>query len=354
MARASSREAPSARRPAKPATTAGSASKTIVAGAEASASKAAASIALRARRSTLRGRPRRRLKTRRGRHASIIDARNHAYTFHTDPGFSFGEGWYLAAAAALDEGVAVQIEPGKSQTPQAERFLCDCRPECSADFVSPAPTCEQASPGDRGSKPSAPTHSPPSGGSRAAFLGDAPIPRSRSSIGPIGRMASASLKRNKVLLWVRRGAHHPTTEHERPQSSSTSSRRALAARARTRPRRRRRPSTAQRSDGRCGHHALAGRSPSSRAPRCDAAQLQLFEHLKRAHALVGQLGVTTAGMDGPALMGLETMYLTAAPNVRMCEWVGSIPGYQEVVRSEGYLERISDTLRRWAMTRHRE
>ena len=59
-------------------------------------------------------------------------------------------------------------------------------------------------------------------------------------------------------------------------------------------------------------------------------------------------------MDGPALMGLPTMYLTAAPNVRMGEWGGSIPGYQEIVRGEGYLERISDTLRQWATTRHRE
>ena len=54
----------------------------------------------------------------------IVDERNHAYTFHTDPGFSFGEGWYLAAAAVL-AGVAIQIEPGKPQTPQAERFLQD-------------------------------------------------------------------------------------------------------------------------------------------------------------------------------------------------------------------------------------
>jgi hypothetical protein len=78
------------------------------------------------------------------------------------------------------------------------------------------------------------------------------------------------------------------------------------------------------------------------------AQLQLFEHLKRAHGLVGQLGVTTAGMDGPALMGLPTMYLTDTSNVRMREWVGAVPGYREVVRGEGYLERVSDTLRRWA------
>ena len=78
------------------------------------------------------------------------------------------------------------------------------------------------------------------------------------------------------------------------------------------------------------------------------SQLQLFEHLKRAHGLVGQVGVTTAGMDGPALMGLPTLYLTDAPNVRMRAWVGAVPGYRELVRGESYLERTSDTLRQWA------
>ena len=78
------------------------------------------------------------------------------------------------------------------------------------------------------------------------------------------------------------------------------------------------------------------------------AQLQLFEHLRRAHGLCGQLGVTTAGMDGPALMGLPTMYLTEAPNVRLGTWVGAIPGYREVVRDDSHLEQVSRTLRRWA------
>ena len=78
------------------------------------------------------------------------------------------------------------------------------------------------------------------------------------------------------------------------------------------------------------------------------AQLQLFEHLKGAHGLVGQLGVTTAGMDGPALMGLRTMYLTDEPNPRLGTWVGAVPGYQEVVRDGSHLERISRTLERWA------
>ena len=80
------------------------------------------------------------------------------------------------------------------------------------------------------------------------------------------------------------------------------------------------------------------------------AQLQLFEYLSEAHALVGQVGVTTAGMDGPALMGLPTLYLTNKPNVRLGAWVGAVPGYQEHVRGERDLERIGETLRQWALT----
>jgi hypothetical protein len=78
------------------------------------------------------------------------------------------------------------------------------------------------------------------------------------------------------------------------------------------------------------------------------AQLELFEHLRHAHGLVGQLGVTTAGMDGPALMGLPTLYLTDAPNVRLGRWVGAVPEYHEVVRNGSHLEAIGSTLLRWA------
>ena len=78
------------------------------------------------------------------------------------------------------------------------------------------------------------------------------------------------------------------------------------------------------------------------------AQLQLFEQLRRAHDLAGQIGVTTAGMDGPALVGLPTAYLTEVPNVRMGQWVGAVPGYQEIVRRDGYLERVSEVFGRWA------
>ena len=64
--------------------------------------------------------------------------------------------------------------------------------------------------------------------------------------------------------------------------------------------------------------------------------------------MIGQLGVTTAGMDGPALMGMPTLYLADAPNVRMRAWVGAVPGYRELVRGENYLERISHRLTQWA------
>jgi hypothetical protein len=93
---------------------------------------------------------------------------------------------------------------------------------------------------------------------------------------------------------------------------------------------------------------LFWKDPIFRQADTRRAQLQFFEHLRTAHGVVGQLGVTTAGMDGPALMGLPTLYLTDEPNVRMREWVGAVPGYREIVRENGYLEELSRTLCAWA------
>jgi hypothetical protein len=76
-------------------------------------------------------------------------------------------------------------------------------------------------------------------------------------------------------------------------------------------------------------------------------QLQLFEHLRRAHGLVGQVGVTSAGMDGPALMGLPTVYISEETYPRFRRWVGAVPGYQEMVRAGDYMTRIRQTLERW-------
>jgi hypothetical protein len=92
---------------------------------------------------------------------------------------------------------------------------------------------------------------------------------------------------------------------------------------------------------------LFWKDPVFRGDDARRAQLQFFEHLREAHDVVGQLGVTTAGMDGPALMGMPTMYLTDAPNVRLGAWVGAVPGYREIVRESGYLDRVSGGLTEW-------
>ncbi|WP_437836934.1 hypothetical protein [Sorangium sp. So ce1153] len=275
----------------------------------------------------------------------IIGERNHAYTFHTDNGFSFGEGWYVAAAAVL-EGAAIQVEPGKAVTPQAEAFLRDAglsdhlqayrsRPRAmkqTTEIVARAFKAEPSSAQRR---------------LRAAFLGDAPIPESvtgwvdrRLAEPPAGEPC-----RRKVLLWIREGLHHPhrnTTLAELLELANLVRRTGLV------------PVLTGDAllDGQVPEGAvdmtLFWKDPTFRQLDMRRAQLQFFEHLKRAHGLVGQLGVTTAGMDGPALMGLPTMYLTDAPNVRMREWVGALPGYQEIVRETDHLERVRRVLLEWA------
>ena len=271
----------------------------------------------------------------------IIDERNHAYTFHSDPSFSFGEGWYLAASALL-AGVAIQIEPDKPQTSPAERFLRDAglgaslvpyrsRPRANKQLTEIVAQAFRADPRSAQRR------------LRAAFLGDTPIPPAVIDFVD-GALASASTGK-KVLLWVRHSKHHPrrnTTVAE----LGTLTRRALDAKLLP---------LIFRDAVDCGE-ATAGavdltlcwKAPLFQGDEMRRAQLQLFEHLRRAHALVGQLGVTTAGMDGPALLGLPTTYLTNEPNVRMRQWVETIPGYQELVRGEDYLERVSETLLRWA------
>jgi hypothetical protein len=270
----------------------------------------------------------------------IVDERNHAYTFHADPGFSFGEGWYLAAAAVL-AGVAIQIEPGKPQTPQAERFLRDAGLSAEMPYRS---------------RPRANKHLPeivarafrvdPLSAQRklrAAFLGDAPIPP--TVIDWADRKLSGVSLGKKVLLWVRYGAHHPKRNTIYSELVELA-RRALAANCV--------PvlvGDAVRDGGVPSgtvDMTLFWKEPIFQGADMRRAQLQFFEYLRGAHGLVGQLGVTTAGMDGPALMGLPTMYLTDTPNVRLGTWVGTVPGYREIVRADGYLDRVSDQLRRWA------
>jgi hypothetical protein len=295
----------------------------------------------------------------------IVDQRNHAYTFHADPGFSFGEGWYLAAAAVL-AGVAIQIEPGQPQTAQAERFLRDAglgsllaphrsRPRANKHLPEIVARAFRADPLSAQRK------------LRAAFLGDAPV--SREIVHWVdGKLAGVSPTR-KVLLWVRYGKHHPTRNTTYPELVELA-RRALAtglvpilvgdavrdAEWSGEPATGSPALVRQASAGRLRPNeipreaidlTLFWKEPIFQGADMRRAQLQFFEHLKQAHGLAGQLGVTTASMDGPALLGLPTMYLTDAPNPRLGTWVAAVPGYREIVRGSGYLDRISDELERW-------
>jgi hypothetical protein len=273
----------------------------------------------------------------------ILDERNYAFTFHADRGFSFGEGWYIAAAGVL-AGAAIQIEPGKSASMQAERFLRDAG---LADQLQPYRA-----------RPRAPKQATELVGQafradpmaaqrklRAAFLGDAPI--ARSLIDWVEEKLARAPTTKKVLVWVRSGVHHPNRNTTFTEVldlvryiESAGLVPVLTGEA---------ASDELRREG-IVDLTLFRLDPIFQGEDARRAQLQLFECLKSMHGLVGQLGVTTAGMDGPALMGLPTMYLTDEPNVRMREWVGAVPGYVEVVRDNGYLEGVCTTLAAWAAT----
>jgi hypothetical protein len=274
----------------------------------------------------------------------IVDDRNHAYTFHTDLGFSFGEGWYLAAAAVL-AGVAIQIEPGTPGTAHAERFLRDAglrdrlrpyrsRPRANKQTTDVVARAFRADP--QGARERL----------RAAFLGEAPIaPAVSHWIDP--RLAGSG-DRRKVLLWIRDGAH----AHAHQPSRNTVFAELVELTQRVQE-----AGLLPILAGDALRHGpvpvgavdmtLFWQDPIFRGDDGRRAQLQFFEHLRDAHGVIGQLGVTTAGMDGPALMGMPTMYLTDAPNVRMRAWVGAVPGYREIVRESGYRERVSVELAEW-------
>jgi hypothetical protein len=270
----------------------------------------------------------------------IVDDRNHAYTFHTDLGFSFGEGWYLAAAGVL-AGVAIQIEPGMPGTARAERFLRDAglgdrlrpyrsRPRANkqtTDIVAHAFRVDPQGAQQR---------------LRAAFLGGAPIATAVTDW--IDSRLAGWGERQKVLVWIRDGAHHPDRNTGYSELVELTRRvqdaGLLPILVGDALRHGAVPSDA-------ADMILFWKDPVFRGDDGRRAQLQFFEHLRDAHDVVGQLGVTTAGMDGPALMGMPTMYLTDAPNVRMRAWVGAVPGYREIVRESGYLERVTGGLAEW-------
>jgi hypothetical protein len=269
----------------------------------------------------------------------IAIERNRAYTFHADPGFSFGEGWYLAAAA-LFAGLPIQIKPGAAQELQAKRFLLDAGLEGALRPYR--------------SRPASPKHlthiiaeafrADPLGSQctlRAAFLGDeSPSASLRSWIDGHG----GGNPKQKVLLWVRTGDHDAlrnTCFDELRQLSE------LVLNAGLTPIFFGDALPADLVPISGVDLTLCWKEPLFQGPDMRRAQLQLFEELRCRHRLVGQIGVTTAGMDGPALMGLPTLYLTQERNVRLGKWVGAVPGYQEVVRAPGYFEIIRTTLHQW-------
>ena len=272
----------------------------------------------------------------------IVDERNHAYTFHADPAFSFGEGWYLAAAAVLGD-VTIQIEPDMPQTSQAETFLREAglggclrtpRPRPRANKQLPA-VVAQAFRADASSAQRK---------LRAAFLGGEEIPQ--AIVDWADARVSVASPGNKVLMWIRTGAHD-AWRNTRPDELLELI--DLARGVDLVP--------VLVGDAFPGEVIPDGvvdmtffwKAPLFQGADMRRAQLQLFEYLMQAHGLAGQVGVTTAGMDGPALMGLPTLYLTDKPNVRLGAWVGAVPGYQEQVRGERYLERIGETLKGWGL-----
>nr|WP_320048319.1 hypothetical protein [uncultured Desulfuromonas sp.] len=270
---------------------------------------------------------------------AIVSERNRAYTFHADPGFSFGEGWYLAAAALLAD-VPIQIRPGAAQELQAKRFLVDAGLADSLRPYRPRPASPkhlthiiaQAFRADAAAAQRT---------LRAAFLGDESPADSLTSW--IDHHVGA-VPGQKVLLWVRTGDHDAernTCFDELRQLAELVVNAGLtpiffgdAVPLECVP-----PSAI--------NLTLCWKEPLFQGPDMRRAQLQLFEQLRYRHGLLGQIGVTTAGMDGPALMGLPTLYLTQEPNVRLGKWVGAVPGYQEVVRAPGYFDVICTMLHQW-------
>jgi hypothetical protein len=269
----------------------------------------------------------------------IVENRNNAYTFHADPGFSFGEGWYVAAAGVLTD-IEIQIEVGQAQSDQAERFLRDAGLGAQLVSYHSRPRANKALPAIiadafASDGPAAQRRL------RRAFLGDAPFPEVAQWIDGAFRDVSAAA--GKVLIWVRKAVHDAernTAELEHERICRLAIDQGLV------------PivfgDALNEVPGGAVDLTLCWKQPLFQGARMRRAQLWLFECLARNHGLVGQVGVTSAGMDGPALMGLPTMYLTDEPNPRLGRWVGAIPGYEEVVRSEGGLGRIGATFADWA------
>lgn len=272
---------------------------------------------------------------------AIVEGRNFAYTFHANPAFSFGEGWYAAAAAVLG-GVPLQVEPEQKHTAAAERFLRDAGLGAHLRAYRTRPRANKALPlivADAfGNDPMlAQTRL------RAAFLGDSAVV-ARVQAWLAARLPGA-LGGPTVLVWNRQSEAHDAHRNSSPEELTLLSELAKAAELR--------PILI--GDG-LGALALPAGSldlslfwkdPLFQGLEMRRAQLELFERLRSDYGLVGQVGVTTAGMDGPALLGLPTLYLTDQPNVRLGRWVSVVPGYEEVIRDGNHASRIRTRLEQW-------
>lgn len=271
----------------------------------------------------------------------IIESRNRAYTFHANPAFSFGEGWYAAAAAVLD-GVSLQIEPAQRHTASAERFLDSAGLSEQLRPYLPRPRANKALPlivadAFRQDPIAAQKRL------RTAFLGEAEVvPLVQAWLEaalPVGPECPT------VLIWNRQCGHH-AHRNSAPQELTALCELATEVGLR--------PILIGDALGQMPlplgalNLTLFWKEPLFQGVDMRRAQLELFERLRVDWRLVGQVGVTTAGMDGPALLGLPTLYLTDEPNVRLGRWVGAVPGYEEVVRDCTHLARISTRLRQWA------
>ena len=268
-----------------------------------------------------------------------LEKRNTAYTFFTTPGFSFGEGWYLAAAS-LFAGLPIQVKSGTPQEAQALQFLCDVG--LSERLVpyrsrpaSPKHLTDIIAATFRRDPLAAQAHL------RDAFLGEqtTPVPISRWLSEKVGTDTD-----QKVLLWVR------TSDHDAHRNTSFTELEQIAQLVRAAGVTPvffgdAMPSNMNLHEG--IDLTLCWKGPLFQGLSMRRAQLQFFEELRREHRLIGQMGVTTAGMDGPALMGLPTAYLTDAPNVRLGKWVEHVPGYVEVLRHSGYLDQLRGYLQKW-------
>lgn len=273
----------------------------------------------------------------------IVERRNHAYTFHTDPGFSFGEGWYVAAAGVL-ANAQIQLEAGQAQTEQGERFLLDAGLEHRVVPYRSRPRANKALPALI-ARAFAEDSTDAQRCLRAAFLGDVDVDPEIAHWTERA-LADTAKEQNKVLVWVRHG------EHDASRNSLALEVVELCRLARERALVPVLFGDAMEAPAPSGavDLTLCWKLPLFQGLQMRRAQLQLFEHLAVSHRVVGQVGVTTAGMDGPALMGLPTMYVTGKPNPRLGRWVGAVPGYEEVVRTDDYLERIGATFSRWVGT----